>query len=200
MKRNGGEADGEEAFEALLNLHRRIDEAAAGLAARHAGRLRCTRGCSSCCLDELSVRPVEAERIRRRQASLLRDARPHAQGACAFLDGFGACRIYEDRPAVCRSQGLPLRLLFEDECGEIVEHRDICPLNLEGVPPLARLDEEDCWLIGPYELQLAAIDARFLAGASPAGLDEGGRDEGGDEDEEPRVALRSLFRRAPDGR
>lgn len=188
--------DSQEAFEALLDLHRRIDEAVVDLAARQAGRLRCTRGCSSCCLDELSVRPVEAERIRRRQATLLRDARPHPPGACAFLDGFGACRIYEDRPAVCRSQGLPLRLLFEDERDEIVEHRDICPLNLEGGPPLAQLDEQDCWLIGPHELQLAEIDARFLAGASPAAdVDEDGRGD----DEEVRVPLRSLFRRAPGG-
>ncbi len=188
--------DPQEAFEALLELHRRIDEAVVDLAARQAGRLRCARGCSSCCLDELSVRPVEAARIRRRQATLLRDARPHPLGACAFLDGSGACRIYQDRPAVCRSQGLPLRLLFEDERGEIVEHRDICPLNLEGGPPLAQLDEQDCWLIGPHELQLAEIDARFLAGATPAAdVDE----DGPDDDEEVRVPLRSLFRRAPGG-
>jgi len=185
--------DQEEAFEALLDLHRRIDETAADLAVRQAGRLRCTRGCSSCCLDGLSVRAVEAERIRRRQASLLRDARPHPPGACAFLDGFGTCRIYEDRPSVCRSQGLPLRVLFEDERGEIVEHRDICPLNLEGGPPLERLDDEDCWLIGPHELQLAAIDADFLADAGPVCA------EGEGQDEEVRVPLRSLFHHAPGG-
>ena len=105
---------------------------------------------------------------------------------CAFLDDEGACRIYADRPSVCRSQGLPLRVLFEDERGEIAERRDVCPLNLEGLPALDRLSEEDCWLVGPYELRLAALDARF-SGRPPE-----------DDGETTRVALRSLFSSTPE--
>jgi Fe-S-cluster containining protein len=170
----------EEAIDALIDLHREIDEAAVTLARRHAERLRCARGCAACCLDDLTVRPIEAERIRRHHADLLRDGVPHPPGACAFLDSQGACRIYDDRPSVCRSQGLPLRVLFEDEAGEIAEHRDICPLNQEGGPALERLEEEDLWLVGPYELRLASLDADFLG------------EESGVEDE-VRIALRSLF-------
>lgn len=76
-------------------------------------------------------------------------------------------------------------MLLEDESDEIVERRDICPLNLEGGPPLESLAEDDCWLVGPFELRLAAIDERFPVEANPPfPLDREGR-----------VALRSLFTR-----
>jgi Fe-S-cluster containining protein len=178
----------------LLELHREIDEAAAILARTHRTRLRCEMGCASCCVDDLTVWSVEAERIRRSHPDLLRDGEPHPVGACAFLDDRGACRIYADRPSVCRSQGLPLRILFEDEAGEIAEHRDICPLNLEGGAGLEELAEEDCWLVGPFELRLAAIEARFSA-AREAGGERGGEmgDRPTGERDDARVALRELF-------
>lgn len=152
-------ADSKEAASAVLrDLHEEIDRDARRLGQVHAKRLQCGRGCSACCLDDLSVSRIEAERIRRAHPDLLRNAEPHPVGGCAFLDGEGACRVYEERPYVCRSQGLPLRILFENDAGEIEERRDICPLNLEGGPPLATLDEEDCWLIGPVELRIGQLD------------------------------------------
>lgn len=166
-----------DALEDLRALHADIDQAAARLEDLHRNRLQCGRGCSACCLDELTVRAVEAERIRVSHPDLLREGTPGPRGSCAFLDADGACRVYADRPSVCRSQGLPLRVLFETEAGEIEEHRDICSLNLEGGPPLEGLGEEACWLVGPYELRLEAIDEAF-----------GGPDAS-------RVSLRRLFQR-----
>jgi Fe-S-cluster containining protein len=171
------EEAGRAALEALRELHGEIDREAARLADRHAGRLRCGRGCSACCLDDLRVSAVEAERIREGHPELLETGVPGPIGACAFLDADGACRIYADRPLVCRTQGLPLRVFREDEQDEVVEQRDICPLNLEGGPALDALDESDCWLVGPHELRLMAIDEEF-AGS-----------------EAPRIPLRSLFAR-----
>ena len=163
-------------LDALRALHDDLDREVRRLTERHAGRLRCRRGCADCCLDGLTVRAVEAERIRAAHGALLREGEPGPEGGCAFLDGEGACRVYADRPAVCRSQGLPLRVLYESESGDIDERRDICPLNAEG-EPLADLAEDDCWLVGPAELRLASIDEDF------AGPDA------------PRIALRSLFER-----
>lgn len=166
----------DDALGALVELHARIDREARALAAVHGNRLQCRRGCHGCCVDELTVTRIEAERIRRAQPELLAQGRPHPKGACAFLDEEGACRIYAERPAVCRSQGLPLRMLFEDEMGEIEERRDVCPLNLDGGPPLDALPEDALWLVGIHELQLASID-------EAAGGSDG-----------TRVALRDLFR------
>ena len=135
----------------VLGLHAEVDGRVAELEERYGGRLQCGRGCSGCCVDGITVFAVEAERIRRRHGDLLAKGEPHPPGACAFLDGEGSCRVYADRPYVCRTQGLPLRWfeeIGEEEGAEIVERRDICPLNLESLPPNA-LAEEDCWLIGP---------------------------------------------------
>ena len=176
------DASGRAALEALRDLHAELDRAAEQVASRVAPRLQCARGCSACCLDDLTVAPVEAERIRVAAPALLEEGEPGPIGACAFLDADGACRVYADRPSVCRTQGLPLRVFYENDDDEIVEHRDICALNLDGGPPLDQLDEADCWLVGPHELKLAAIDDRFVD-ASGVGA--------------ARVPLRTLFRRSP---
>ncbi|MBN2800919.1 MAG: YkgJ family cysteine cluster protein [Deltaproteobacteria bacterium] len=153
-----------------------MDELIAPLERAHAGRLRCARGCHACCLDDLSVLQVEADRILDEAPALLAEGLPHPPGACAFLDAQGACRIYSARPYVCRTQGLPLRWGAERD-GQLVEARDICPLN-EGGVPVEQLPDPLCWTLGPVEQRLdAAQAAHGVPGA--------------------RVPLRSLFRRQP---
>ncbi|HMV68287.1 MAG TPA: YkgJ family cysteine cluster protein, partial [Myxococcota bacterium] len=90
-------------------LHAAVDELVAPLAARHGDRLACRRGCHGCCRDGLTVFEVEADRIRALHPDLLRDGAPAPAPGCAFLDADGACRVYDARPYVCRTQGLPLR-------------------------------------------------------------------------------------------
>jgi hypothetical protein len=142
---------------ALERLHAEVDAAAAPLAALHGTRLRCRRGCAACCVDDLTAFEVEAEAIRAHCGPVLREP-PHPPGACAFLDGAGACRIYAHRPYVCRTQGLPLRWIDFQAEGASVERRDICPLNEPG-PPLEALPADACWELGPTEARLAALQA-----------------------------------------
>jgi hypothetical protein len=141
----------------LADLHDEIDRAAGALTILHAGRLQCARGCSRCCVDEIAVFEIEAEQIRRRHAELLATGSPHPLGACAFLDSRGACRIYADRPYVCRSEGLPLRWEDADAAGGPVEMRDICPLNERPDEPITELAPESCWTLGPFEGRLAQL-------------------------------------------
>lgn len=155
-----GDEDSTNAVAALRAFHADVDDSAAGLAGLHAGRLQCGRGCASCCVDGISVFAVEAARIRAGHAALLREVAPHPAGGCAFLDTDGACRIYADRPYVCRTQGLPLRYFDADEAGSVVEVRDICPLNEAG-PPLETLADDACWTIGPHEARLREIARAF---------------------------------------
>ena len=159
--------DPEQALQYVDQLHRLVDELVAPLEDRHAQRLACKRGCHGCCVDGLTVFALEAELILRRHRQTLAEE-PHPDGACAMLDHQGACRIYADRPYVCRTQGLPLRWARDG-----VEHRDICPLNEADGAPIEALPDEACWTIGPVETRLAAVQEAV----------DGGR----------RVALRALF-------
>jgi len=160
--------DAEEAdlADAVVGLHAEVESATRHLHVLHASRLQCRSGCASCCVDELTVFEVEAARIRRHHGLLLAGGEAHPAGACAFLDGAGACRIYADRPYVCRTQGLPLRWLEEDEPradqpagGEPLgryELRDICH-KIEAGEALEELRAADCWTLGPVETRLAAL-------------------------------------------
>jgi hypothetical protein len=161
----------------LAQLQGAVDAMVAPLAALHEGRSQCRRGCSGCCVDGLTVFALEAARIAQHHGELLEAGVPHPEGACAFLDAEGGCRVYAHRPYVCRTQGLPLRWA-EERDGEPVELRDIGPLNL-GEPtatPLTELPPEHCFTLGP-------VEERLRQQAEHAGAAE-------------RVSLRSLFARA----
>ena len=47
---------------AIQNLHAEIDWQAVPLAQIHADRLQCRFGCCDCCIDDLTIFEVEAER------------------------------------------------------------------------------------------------------------------------------------------
>ncbi len=148
-------ADCTPTLDPVVPLHAAVDRDAGRLHLLHAERLHCRRGCSACCVDDLTVFAVEAAPIRRNHAELLTHGVAHAEGACAFLDDEGACRIYAERPYVCRTQGLPLRWVEERDGGD-VELRDICPLNEAG-QPIEHLSEDACWTIGPFEERLGRL-------------------------------------------
>ncbi len=144
------------ASRSLATLRAETDDAVRRLTVIHQSRLACRRGCHECCVDDITVFQIEADAILRQYAALLAQARPHPVGACAFLDAEGACRIYQARPYVCRTQGLPLRWVEEGNDGEWVEYRDICQLNEAG-PALEELHGDQCWTLGQVEGKLAAL-------------------------------------------
>ncbi len=150
--------------DSLERFYEDVDAAVRKLVASGAWRLHCTVGCFGCCVDGLTVFDVEADNIQNHYAELLSSGAPHPAGGCAFLDEEGACRIYEHRPYVCRTQGLPLRWIEEDPEGEWVEMRDICPEN-EADCDLLALEPEDCWLIGPFEERLRSIQMVLYKGS-----------------------------------
>jgi hypothetical protein len=153
----------DQGMKALTNFYQKVNKEVSRLSVIHAARLKCRYGCRNCCDDALTVFEVEAENIRSRYPELLRQATPHPEGACAFLNEADVCRIYEHRPYVCRTQGLPLRWIEELSEGGIVEKRDICPLNDRG-KPVEILPAEECWNIGPFEGELARLQAVFHHG------------------------------------
>lgn len=157
-------------------LHDEVDRLASRLFEIHRSRIHCGKGCHDCCIDDISVFEVEADRIRIEAPELLADGKPHSPGRCAFLSDDGACRIYRVRPYVCRTQGLPLRWIGETADGSLAELRDICPFNEEGWP-IEEIPRRECWSVGPFEDRLSEIQRAADGGCGT------------------RVRLRDLFAR-----
>lgn len=147
----------------LKELYDQLDTEVRKITFLNSERLNCKHGCHQCCLDDLSVFEIEALNIRQHFAGLLMTSRAHPQGSCAFLDRDGGCRIYPQRPYVCRTQGLPLRWIEANPQSGWTEFRDICGLNEAGIP-VEQLPPAHCWEIGHFEGRLAELQVRFGAG------------------------------------
>ena len=134
-----------------LRLRDEITERASVLFERYAPHVQCRRGCSSCC-DEITVLPIELEPLRTwlLEHGIPRSPQPGDPDSgrgetrrprCAFLGRGGECTVYDGRPVICRTYGLPLayRLYEYDMHGREVnpddpEYADLwCDLNFSEV-------------------------------------------------------------------
>jgi len=139
---------------ALEELYREVDRVAGQVAAGNPW-LACAPGCTDCCLDDLTIFEIEAKYILG-TATGLHGQSPSAVGGCAFLSASGECRIYDSRPYVCRTQGLPLRW-FEDPSDEASpEWRDVCPVSTPPIP-LEAMHPGRFFLLGEFEGRLATL-------------------------------------------
>jgi uncharacterized protein len=123
----------------LLELRAKVDTFFTRVQGTHPEDFACRRGCTNCCEVDLTVFPVEADPIKEALANspkALRAgiaARVAAGKHCVMLVD-GACAIYDQRPIICRSQGLPLQTGSSE--------RATCPLNFVSTD-LAGLDHSD---------------------------------------------------------
>ena len=117
--------------------------------------MRCAAGCSRCCVDGLTVTAIEAaviaEHVARSPVAINRG------GGCAALDAEGRCQIYEARPILCRSHGVPM----VERLGSLPVVSSSCELNFTGPAALEAVGQ-DCHL-DPETLgaKLWAIDAAW---------------------------------------
>jgi hypothetical protein len=127
------------AHPSLLELRAKVDSFFQRVQERHGDHLACRRGCDDCCKVDLTVFPVEAEPIRERLRTLPASTietigdRVRDDRHCLFLVR-GECAVYEDRPIICRTQGLPL------QTGDA--ERTVCPLNFQGEGLLEGLPDD----------------------------------------------------------
>ncbi len=145
-----------------------VDELAARLAARYSKHLVCRAGCSGCCRHHLSVFPVEARAARAAIEALPDDLRLRVEQqareviereaagepvACPLLVD-DRCSIYQSRPLICRTQGLPLLIEAEDGEPEV----DFCPLNFAEADAVDDLDEDHLVPLETLNLKLARLN------------------------------------------
>ena len=133
----------------LARLAAGVDAEFAAIQGRQASRMQCRAGCSACCRARLSITHVEEAFLRRGLETLSRgkrdelSARTREEGRemCPALDPEGRCDVYEFRPLICRSYGVPLRHRAEVPLVRppVV---DCCDLNFTDVEP-GSLPERD---------------------------------------------------------
>lgn len=132
----------DDAQQAALQNYRallaKVDAKFAEIHGKYEQSMRCARGCYTCCAPHLTVSPIEQAAIRAHfdahpdalaKARAVERQDPHAGGHCTFLDEKGHCSIYEARPIVCRSHGVPLKVKIEIPRKK--ETVSVCPFNLE---------------------------------------------------------------------
>lgn len=105
----------EKVFQKYQKLVGQIDQATRQLEEVHHSHMVCRKGCSACCMD-YKIFPIEfysiLKNIKNKEIQIAKNA---AEGDCVFLVDH-ACAIYEWRPIICRTHGLPL--LYTNDEGE----------------------------------------------------------------------------------
>ncbi len=91
----------------LPELEHKVDGFFGRVMQRHGDDMQCNTGCSDCCHVRLTITAVEAAAIRRLRPQVVLNPAPDR---CAALDAAGRCQIYDARPIVCRSHGVPIRI------------------------------------------------------------------------------------------
>jgi hypothetical protein len=123
----------------------KVDGAVDAALARAGDQVTCHAGCSSCCVDGLSVLPVEAFAIAAHAAVHGVSSLRAGHDGCVFLDDGGRCGIYATRPLLCRTHGLPLRSTSSPAADaqpptrgsglKILDDVSVCALNFNGRAP-----------------------------------------------------------------
>jgi len=141
-------------------LRKEIDSLCESLEKVHAKHLNCKKGCDLCCMA-ISVFPVEFYAI---QAELDLESLsgltvPKDEAQCRFLVDH-CCTIYDSRPVICRTHGLPLLYMgLESDEYEL----SLCELNFTEYD-FEDFDEENTYPMDRINSQLYQINKKFVDG------------------------------------
>lgn len=158
------------ARERLVELMAKVDAFFGRVHERFPGvaGVTCHAGCDDCCRRRFSVTAIEAELIAEAVAAQGTARAASADDtACVFLGPDGRCAVYEARPLICRSHGLPIRYASGARVLPLV---DACPRNFEGRAPASL--PADCILDqATVSTILGVLDAARAAELGQAGRD-----------------------------
>ncbi len=158
-----------------LELYRQliesVDDLTSQLNERYKGHLQCGAGCSGCCNHHLSIFAVEAEVLTeaiqtlpegvqqriQQQAIEVKEREVKGESVACPLLVDSLCSVYESRPLICRTQGLPLLYEADDGAQEI----DFCPLNFESDAAIAELADEHLVPLDLLNLKLAMANVSY---------------------------------------
>jgi uncharacterized protein len=142
-------------FRNLEALRDRVYNHAQRVLLDHAAHFACRLGCTDCCQTERTVSDVEFDALARAVAALDDDTRARLAARegptpCPLLLD-GGCAVYDERPLICRSHGLPL--VMEGQ-------HDVCPLNFTELSILT-LPDHDLLSVDTLTAILVAVNALY---------------------------------------
>ena len=138
-------------------LCQEVDALAARLEPIHREQMQCQKGCVDCCMN-LTVWPVEffaiAQEVKAAGVELAFDE----LAGCGFLKD-GLCRIYPFRPIICRTHGLPL-VYLEDEQDEPAYGVTFCQKNFQEADDI-EFGPDNTLYMDEINERLAGLQAEF---------------------------------------
>ena len=154
-------------LENYRQLTARIDALCNTITAALGEQITCSAGCSSCC-TAITVFPVEAAAIRealknlpdQQSEEIIRHVSDHADDERCPLLLHHRCLLYEARPIICRTHGLPIIYTVEDQ-----HKSDCCPLNLTEIESLPGSSVVD---LDKLNTLLVAVNSIYLSQSESA--------------------------------
>lgn len=147
-------------------LTTRVDALCNAIKASLGEQITCSAGCSSCCTS-VTVFPVEASAMRvalkslpeRQAEEIIRHVSEHAEDERCPLLLHHRCLLYEARPIICRTHGLPIIYTTDGHCSS-----DCCPHNLtetESIPgsSVVDLDKLNTLLVAVNSIYLSQTES-----------------------------------------
>ncbi len=100
-------------FERYQQFISKVDELTEKLSGLHKDHMQCRKGCDLCCMN-YRIFPVEYFEIQQSLKEKPAQTTESNDDSCIFLKDH-VCQIYEHRPFICRTHGLPLLYLNEEQ-------------------------------------------------------------------------------------
>lgn len=145
-------------FSKYLSLRNEIDNRYVKLEKEHAPHMKCKAGCDHCCMD-YSVFPIEFFSILNafEKKGLKPLINENAEDeACIFLNN-NKCTMYEHRPIICRTHGLPLLFMSEEGNWEL----SACELNFTEFD-MEQFSEENTFSQDTFNSKLFMLNKIFI--------------------------------------
>lgn len=115
-----------ELFKQYKNLLNKVDTLTYKLEKQHVRHMACKMGCDLCCMD-YNIFPIEfysiLEALKKKEFKVDLPS-VNMTDTCVFLKDH-KCTIYDERPIICRTHGLPLLFMNDDDNWEL----SACELN-----------------------------------------------------------------------
>lgn len=152
-------------------LTARVDALCSTITKSLGERITCSPGCSSCC-TAITVFPVEAAAMRealdnlpgKKAEEIRHHISVHADDERCPLLSHNNCLLYEARPIICRTHGLPITY------NEDGQHKsDCCPLNLTDSEAISGTSVID---LDKLNHLLVAVNSLYLSHSDGADLPE----------------------------